>query len=710
MRMTAGILCIAAAGGSLGMYDYLQPEAVLTAAEKASKTDTAASKKSSLKENTKDAENAKEETVYLITDAGGNITQTIVSGWLKNGSARKEIQDISDLTNIENVKGDETFTQNGDQITWQADGADIYYKGTSTKQVPITQKLTYYLDGREISPEDLAGKSGQVKIRFDYKNNAKTSIKINGHKEEIYVPFTVISGMVLDDSFRNIQVNHGKVISDGSRNIVVGYAMPGLTDNLGVDKDDFDDDFELPEYVEVTADAENFSLDMTASAATSGLLSDTALADSLDLSELDDTIDDLNDAMAQLKDGSGALADGLVTLNGRMQDFSNGAGSLKDGINAYTDGVAQLAGGIEKLSGSSGSLETGVNTLNASAKTISDGIQKLDQTLQAGLSKNEKAAVKKTVDETISSQFQKGSDTYNQIYEAASSNFTSTITGDASVQAVQAGIQAGIQAQGLTSTGVIAALAEYYAANGFTDGSGQTYPPEVCQSVVPGTETTYAAYFANTVLTGGLSSALAGGITSGIASQGAAAAGESVVSACESAAKQAGEAAAVSGAESAKKQIAAAIEAKDAAGGHSLVTGSKALSDGTQQLAGSIPALKNGIQQLLDGAGSLTANSAALKDGVLKLSDGSTLIQEGVVKLNDGAHELSDGITLFDKKAVSQITDAYKGDVKEFTERLKAITQAGQDYGAFSGAAKGMDASSKFIFKTDAVKPADEEN
>lgn len=764
IRVVAGVLCIALAGGSFGAYQ-LQAGKLSAVSGTAREDERAAkdqeesgTKKVSKKEKTSKKDSSelagkllsmfdagsgseqsldgKEETVYLITDANGNVNQTIVSSWLKNGSGKSQIQDVSELSDIENVKGEETFTQDGNKLTWQADGKDIYYRGTTDKEMPVTEKLTYYLDGSEIAPEELAGKSGKVTIRFDYTNHAKTTADINGKKEEIYVPFTVVSGMVLDDSFQNVRVNNGRVLSDGNKIIAVGFAMPGLKESLNVDEEDFDEDFEFPDYVEVTADVENFSLEMTATAAVAGLMSDSDISSSLDLSELDETMDEMTDAMGQLKDGGGELADGLDTLRDSMSGFSDGAGSLASGVNtftngadslasgvnAYTDGVAKLADGIRSLSDGSGTLESGVNTLNVSAKTISDGVQKLDQTLNAKMSEEEKAAVKQTVDQTIDAQFAKGSETYQMIYDSAVKNFEDTMTNETAVQTVQSGIQQGLQAQGLTSEGVVAALAQYYAANGFTDASGQTYPPEACQSVVPGTEVTYAAYFANAVLNGGLSSSLASGITSGIAGQGAASVGESVVGACETAAKQAGEAAAVSGAESAKKQIAAAIETKDAASGHSLVSGTKALSEGTQQLASSVPALKDGIGQLLNGAHELTGNNASLKDGVAKLADGAVQISDGatkladgavqisdgVVKLDDGAHELSDGLEEFDKKAIQKMADAYHGDVKDLTERMKAIAKAGEDYGTLCGAAAEMDAATKFIIRTDAVKLKEE--
>lgn len=738
MRIVAGILCIALAGAGTGTYLYQTQKAVEANAagqksgRNAKDADALKKKDASGKDSAEDSvkkeitekilsmfaddsdgkaeENVdeKEETVYLITDANGNVNKTIVSSWLKNGSKSAQIKDVSRLSGIENVKGDETFTQNGNELIWQADGKDIYYQGTTDEELPVTQKLTYYLDGAEIQPEDLAGKSGRVTIRFDYENHAKTTAVINGKEEEIYVPFTVVSGMVLNDGFHNVRVNHGRVLSDGNKVAAVGFAMPGLKENLDVDENDFDKDFEFPEYVEITADVEDFSLEMTVTAAVAGLMSDSDFAGKIDLGDLDKTVDELSDSMGKLKDGGSELADGLDTLHEKIGSFTDGANTLKDGVNAYTDGAAQLAGGIRTLNESSGSLASGVHTLNASAKTISDGISQLDSELKQQMSEKEKAEAKKETDKAIEAQFQKDSGTYQMIYDAAVENFNSTMTGEETVKTVQAGIQAGIASQGLTSDGVVAALAQYYAEHGFTDASGQNYTAQMCQANVPGTETTYAVFFANSVLNGGLSSAIAGAVTGGIASQGAPAVGESVVRACEEAAKQAGAQAAVSGAESAKKKIASAIEAKSSSG-YSLVSGSRALSEGTQQLADSVPALQSGISRLLEGANTLADKNTALKDGAAKLADGTVQLADGVVKLDDGAHKLSEGLEAFDEKAISKLVDAYRGDVKELVERMKEIVHAAEEYRTFSGAADDTSATTKFIFRTDAVKKAETE-
>ncbi|MGN0345263.1 MAG: hypothetical protein ACI4EC_09925 [Lachnospiraceae bacterium] len=688
IRMLAGVLVVAMVGGSFAA-GYVQgagQQAITAeAAEKSQleeKIGELVNKKSGVDDTTKD------ETVYVICDAKGQSGKIIVEEWLKNRDGAASIEDVSDLNGITNIKGDETFTQDGEKLTWQANGSDIYYEGTTDKQVPISEKITYYLDGKEIEPEQLAGKSGKVTIRFDYENHEKTTIEKDGKSIEVYVPFTVMTGMIVSDDFTNIEVTNGKVISDGKNNIIVGMAMPGLHESLQKEEGEFDGDTPFPDYVEVSADVENFSLEMTASVAMSGLLSDMNVSD-VDLTDLENSINDLSDGSEQLEDGSKQIKDGLGTLKDSMGAFTSGASDLSSGIKDYTDGAKKLNDGLSTLNASVGTLSKGAKTLDASAKTIAEGVRTLDQALNAEMSEKEKATAKKQV----SAQFAEGGTTYNYIYQAAASNFTNTMTSDATVGQ----IQSGISGMGLTSDGVIAALAQYYAQNGFVDAaSGKKYSAQQCQATVPGTSTTYAAYFASTVLKGGLAQGIAGGI----AANGSDAVGRSVVSACESAAQTA----AIQGAENAKKTIASQIESVDKKSGYSLVSGTSALSKGISTLAAGVPDLVSGVGQLANGANTLVANNAKLTKGASNLSDGANKIADGVDKLDDGAEELYNGVAKFNEEGISKLVDAFNGDAKDLIDRIDAVVQAGENYTTFTGLAKDQVGSVKFIIKTDAVK------
>ena len=404
IRIIAGVLIVTLVATGSSVYSVNAAKAGSAATETVEETEVSEETEdtedaeSSLKElldngsRVSEKEIGKEETVYVIADNTGKEQKIIVSDHLINNDDKDTLEDASTLKDIENVKGDETFTQSGNKVTWQADGNDIFYRGTSESELPVTQKLTCYLDGKEVTPEELAGKSGEVTIRFDYTNNQKVTAEIDGKDEDIYVPFMAVSGMILGDEFSDIEVENGKVISDGSNNVVVGYALPGLKESLNVKDSDFDGDVTIPDYVEVKAKVENFKLDTTMTVVMNATNFISADGDN-DTSKLDEVFDTLTDAMDQLTDGSAELADGVDTLKSKMGDFKDGVGTLQSGVHAYTDGAGKIASGITQLSDSIPTLSNGVGTLNSSAATIADGVELLDNTLKTSFTDQEKAAM-----------------------------------------------------------------------------------------------------------------------------------------------------------------------------------------------------------------------------------------------------------------------------------------------------------------------------
>ena len=394
VRVVAGVLTIALVGTGIGATAvFAEKDSTAVTAEADSTTDSSKDADDiadklmdsvSLKDNDAD----KDESVYLISDANGNVNKTIVVDHLKNKDKKDTLEDASNLSDIENVKGKEKFTQSGDKLTWQAGGKDIYYQGTATEEPPVTQKVTYYLDGKEISPEDLAGKSGKVKIRFDYTNTTSYTETVNGEKQTVSVPFAAITGLVLGDGFENIEVTNGKAKVSDSSSVVLGYALPGLKDSLGIKDKDLDGDVNIPEYMEMTADVENFSMPAAMTFVVNA--SDYVSTDGIDTSDLDDMINDLKDASTQLQDGSKTLAegtdtlsDGLSTLQSKLGTFASGVGTLQNGLKTYTDGVSTLSGGLNTLGNSTGALVSGADKLNSGAGQLASGSATLKDGLKA---------------------------------------------------------------------------------------------------------------------------------------------------------------------------------------------------------------------------------------------------------------------------------------------------------------------------------------
>ena len=347
-------------------------------------------------------EAGKVETVYVTANASGAVNDVIVSEWLKNANASAELSDTTELKDIVNVKGKENFTENGDgTVTWDAEGSDIFYQGTTDKELPVDMKITYTLDGKEIAPEDLAGKSGKVTIRFEYENKEKQTVEVDGKEIEVYTPFAMVSGMMLDaDKFTNVEISNGKVVSEGNNYIVMGVALPGLKESLNISDEkweeleaDEDIDSKLSNYFEITADTSDFEIGMTITMASSDILSDFGLSDLSDsdkIHELKDDMGELNDGSTKLVDGTKELKDGTTKLRDGSKELYDGTGKLYDGAKELKDGTASLYSGAGELNDGAGQLSSGSNDLAKGAGDLHDGAGKLHdgtKTLSDGTSK-----------------------------------------------------------------------------------------------------------------------------------------------------------------------------------------------------------------------------------------------------------------------------------------------------------------------------------
>ena len=649
--------------------------------------------------NLKEKDVDKDETVYVFAKANGDVDNILVNETLKNRDKSDKIEDTTDLKDIVNVKGDETFTQNGNKITWDAAGNEISYQGTTDKQLPVSVKATYYLDGNEISPEDLAGKSGKVKIRLDYTSNETVTKDVNGKDEDISVPFIAVSGMVLGDNFTNIQVTNGKYLAQGESNIVVGYAVPGL--DSGVKDAAKDLDTEIPDYVEVSADVTDFSLDMTVTMLVNG--SEMDYSGDLDLTDLDDLTEALSSAGNQLADGSGELSDGAGQV-------SEGAGTLASKMGDLTTGAGSLKAGMETLSSSSGDLASGVAVIDQSAQSIANGINTLDTAVNTKMTAEEQAAVAQQAGTQVAAQLAKGTDMYNTIYNGAVSAYKNNMTSAADQlyasyttadpetgKSLLDQMQGAILAQGASAAAQTTAQTAYNNAkdNGLDEANAQAAMATAFGSAYMSyannpDNVAYAKAAAEKALKD-----LAAKTTSGIAAQGADAIGNSVVAACTQAASQAAGAAAVQGAETAKATIASQIEATQA-NGYSLVSGANALAKGTSTLAGSVPALKDGISQLVNGANALASGAGQLKDGASTLADGASQVA-------DGAGTLNESLVSLNNDAIKKMVSAYNGDVKDSVARLQAAMEAATEYDSFGGKSDDAAGVTKFIIKTAAI-------
>ena len=280
----------------------------------------------------------KDETVYSKLDASGKNYETIVSTHIKNTEDEEIIRDLSDLLNVKNTSGDETYTQNGTTFEWKANKNDIYYQGNTDKELPISCEVKYELDGEEISANDIAGKSGKIKITLQYKNKEERTVNINGKNVKMYVPFVVMTGTIIqNENAKNVEVSSGKVVDDGTKTIVVGMAMPGLQESLGLS----DDDIKIPSNIEITMDATNFKTSSIMSYITPKVLEEDDLKILDDLDEVYSQVNTLQTSMNQIQNGANTLKDGTTELEA-------GANTLKEGVTTAYNGAQTISSEVAK--------------------------------------------------------------------------------------------------------------------------------------------------------------------------------------------------------------------------------------------------------------------------------------------------------------------------------------------------------------------------
>ncbi len=656
----------------------------------------------------------KEESVYVVADATGTATEVIVSDWLKNEAGAKTITDISDLKDIVNVKGDETYTADGNEIVWDAEGADIYYQGTTDKALPVDMKITYYLNGKEISAEDLAGKSGDVKIRFDYSNNATYETEINGKETEVYVPFTTMTALMLPtDRFTDVTVTNGKVMSEGNNNIVLGLAFPGLMDSLDLDRDELaDKDIEIPEYFEVEAKVDDFKLDMTLTVALSDALSDIHLTDSIDLSNVEESVNDLKDATGQLEDGSRALADGVKTLSEKTGEFSDGADKLANGISEYTDGATALASGIDTVKSGTSELSEGASKLSDGANTLSAGATELNNRVQAialpdmsGLTDEQKAGIAAAAAADSDGRIAAGADAVAAgITAQLAQSIGGSIDGEAMAGEISSSISGAITNAQLQE-GIAAAL-----KGSITDGEGNSLLSDDQANAIAGNILSTIDSNVSGALGSGIASGISGklsAIPAGITSDETKAA---IAAGVKDAMTQTAQGAAVAGAEGVMAQVGSTMsgfapmiqQLKE--GTAALANGASEVANGASALSDGAGRLDSGVGELQSGANTLIGNNAALKDGAGQLADGSKKLADGVGLLLTGANDLSDGMVRFDKEGIDKLTSSFEDEGEKVVDRLNATMDAAKSYHSFTGLADGKEGNVKFIIRTEAIK------
>ena len=660
----------------------------------------------------------KSETVYAVMDADGNTTDVSVSEWLKNEGKSNNLSDYSNLKNIKNTSGDEKMSRDGNKLVWAAKGKDIHYTGDYDGELPVKVKVSYYLNGTKVSADEIAGKKGNVKIRFDYDIN--DSVKENGYS--LTRPYAIVSAVVLsNDNFTNVTVNNGKAVNDGNSTAVVGIALPGMSDNLQIDE------LDIPDHVTINAKTTNFEIDGTYTVADSGFMND------VDTTKLDDAtgqIDELESALDKLSDASKKLVDGSSKLAKGANKLANSSAQIEEGTETLKDGTKSMKNGSKDLKTGTGDLKTGV-------KDLSDGADKLvagAQDLSSG-----------------TTQMKEGTEALN-----SSVNGAGGLAGDnGSAKELSAGaaqVDAGLKQMGVTIAAQNTKLAQ--TAKSISDNLDGVNTEKVnsadvdsaLETAIKAAEAsgdedtinalknakeklgTYETNVNDTVSKIDAANQTAKGMYKSITSS----SNDDLKKLQDSADKL----------KAGTQDLDTAVNVGGTKDGTKVPSLSKAvygLNDGAAQLDAGVngytdkdgkfhPGALLGLQSLQAGIKVDTKDKTSLVTGVNKLDAGTTKLAKGAVQvdagagklvtymgqltegaetLSDGADTLASGMATFNKTGIQKLVSTMKdSDIKSMVNRVKATLDAASDGSFIGGKQDGQSGESKIIFKTDEVKKA----
>lgn len=667
----------------------------------------------------------KDESVYVKADASGKVNETTVTEWLKNPNNGKT-EDVTELQNMENVKGDETYTTDSEgSVSWKSEGKDIYYQGTTDKELPVDVEITYTLDGKKVEAKDLKGKDGKLEMKVQYTNQSKETVDVSGESVEMYTPFAMVTAMMLpNDEYTNVTIDHGKIVSDGDKNIVVGLGFPGMEENLNLEGKDIDID--IPDSFTITADVKNASVGPTMTVASSDVLEQFGLDEIDSFDDLSDSVGELENAAEQLTDGSAKAADGSSALADGSNTLATGAGTLADGTSALVTGVKTLADGVNTLNSKSGDLTkgvsdlaTGVNDYTGGVSALSDGSSKVSAGAE-GLKKGLETAQTGIGDlasgvGTLKSGFE-GNDTEenpgaNNLANGTVQAIGATSTAIDNLAALikdMAGNQGAVQAQATINgkdQAVEAAVNQLVSAGIVTEENKESCAAAIRTAVndhisaeakvtseKASVNPTEAIKAAKTAV--GTASTYAAGLQKNV---GALYEGTKTVQ---------------GGVEDLKKgnsQLAAG--AKDLADGTSaLASGTSTLNDKSSLLVAGTSKLKEGGNQLAAGVGQLAAGASSAATGAGEVAKGAGALKTGADTLADGAgtladgnKTLADGMAEFKTSGIDKIADVFSGDIENVTSRIDAMMTLGRNYKSFAGIKEDMAGSTKFIIETEGV-------
>lgn len=595
----------------------------------------------------------KDETVYILAEPDGATRRIIVSDWLSNPESADVLNDISNLTDIENVKGDEAFSGSA----WQAGGHDIYYQGESTSDLPIEMNIHYTLDGQAIEPEDLAGKDGHVVIRFDYEVVQAMDVTVDNESTSVKVPFAVITAALLEnDVFSNIEAVNGHLVNDGDRTVLVGLALPGVQDSLDLDRENI----EIPEYIEIEADVKNFALPITVTLATSEVFAQIDGDTLEDGEDLKQALNDLTDGMNQLLEGSNALYEGLTTL-------STGAQTLEDGVSELSEGLITLTANNSTL------IDGSTQVFNTLLDTINQQLAATGADLPALTIENYSETLSGLIDAMSEAGIAQQART--QVEQAV----------DAQADQVLAGVTQAVQAE------VQAQVTETVQANVLS---------QVLETVNMTLEDYQSAKQA-----GLIPEAQAGQIESALQQQMNSESVKALI-AQNVQEQMASESVQTLIADNTEAQIQALIDQNMASDDVQKQIAQNVAQ--YQEISATLSAIKaqlDSYNTFHTGLIAYTQGASAAAEGASQIAENMPELMNGIASLEAGALSLKDGLSTFNEAGIEKLSQLMDETIEPTIHRARGMIEAARIYQNYSGIADDMEGSVRFIWRTDAIKP-----
>lgn len=607
----------------------------------------------------------KDETVYSKTKSDGTVYNTIVNSHIKNEEQIQIINDMSDLLNIKNVHGDENFEQNDNNLIWNAAGSDIYYQGDSQKDLPIDCEITYELDGEKISAEDIVGKSGKVKITLNYINKDAHTVNINGKKETLYTPFTVVCGTIINnENNRNIQISTGKVVDNGNKTIVLGICLPGLQDSLNLSKNEL----EIPGKVEISMEATDFELNNIITYVTPKIIEEDDLKFLDDIDKIYGKVNTLQDASQKLEDGANTLKDGTLTYTEKSKEFNGALNKLQNGVSSANSSYSEIDKAITFLNASSKDLQDGAKTISDNVALVGENLSLIDN----GLGAAEKGTANlKQGEEALNAGLTKIIDTVDSMDQTAIADKLTSLNTLVSANiktltAVNSSLQAQLDAGGLTKE----------------QEAGITKQIEANKALITSLQN-------NSALNSTTSKDLKNDTS-------------------------------ISTLSASLKAVKNGVQ-KLQTGTDTLYKGISELKAGSSQMANKAPelskgaaALYQGTSKLADGTKALNSGSTAMKKGLStldtstkQLTSANGMLTDGAVTLSEGAVALSDGVSKLNNDGITPVCSYINKDLKSLTARIDELQKLSNDYNAFTMLNKGDIGEVKFIMISDSLKKDD---